>query len=104
MAYRWADNCEEAVRLIESAFAGVSRNAGITLHEATVIDNYGTDEERAHARLLDNESRWEEVPSAAIEKNYTALSFLDPEGFRYYLPAYMRWALYNYKRPHVSIE
>ncbi len=78
-----------------SAFDGVDREDGVTLHEANVIDDYGTAEELLAARQLDIDRHWREVPDADIEENYSVLSFLDLKGFRYYLPAYMIWSLKN---------
>jgi hypothetical protein len=81
---------------IATAFDGVTRQNGVTLHEAEVIDDYGSDELRAAAHLKDTDRRWQEVPEADIERLHS-LSFLDPVGFCYYLPAYMTWALNHYK-------
>ena len=40
------------------------------------------------------------MPGVSIEECPDALSFLDPEGWRFYLPAYMRWALRDLKDSH----
>ena len=85
----------EAVAIIADvrrAFAGVRRGE-ITLHEAEVIDHYGTDEERAAARLLDPDGPWEEVPDGHIAGSMMTLPHLDPESWRYYTPAHMSWSL-----------
>lgn len=63
------------------------------MHEAEVIDSYGSHAEREKARRLDTEENWERVPDHDIEECTTALCHLDPEGWRYYLPAYMIWSL-----------
>src|SRR5262249_44886194 len=39
-----------------------------------------------------------------IEEEDSALCFVDPKGFRYYLPAYMVWGLRNYKRSEEFIS
>jgi hypothetical protein len=82
---------------IRRAFSDVSRADGVTLQEALVIDNYGSVSERSAARELDTDCRWEDVPDRLIEENDSALCFLDPMGFRYYLPAYMVWSLRNHE-------
>lgn len=87
---------ETIVRAIETAFADVERGDGITIHEADVIDVYGSDEQRAAARLKDREQHWRDVPDATIEGHASALTFLDQTGFHYYLPAYLRWTPRNY--------
>lgn len=81
---------------IETAFDGVSRGDGVTLHEADVIDDCGSDKERGAARQLDTETRWQDVPDELIERFSCPLSFLDGAGFAYYIPAYMRWAIRHY--------
>lgn len=80
---------------IIAAFDNVSREDGVTLHEATVIDDYGTATQRAKARTKDTESRWQDVPAEDIRTTDAVLSFLDPKGFCYYLPAYLVWHLRN---------
>jgi len=82
---------------IRQAFGHVSREDGVTLHEAQVIDDYGSDEERVAARALDTDCRWQDVPDHLIEKYPDTLCFVDPKGFRYYLPAYMVWGLRQYE-------
>lgn len=76
---------------IEAAFAGVSREGGITLHEATAIDDYAMPEQRSAARLRDQERRWQDVPDGHIARHYSVFSFLDDVGRAYYAPAYMSW-------------
>lgn len=74
---------------IEVAFRHVSRGSGTTLHEARVIDNYGTQQQRAEARLLDTDTHWSHVDVINIDPGGFCIGFLDDIGFRYYLPAYM---------------
>ncbi|HEY0736971.1 MAG TPA: DUF6714 family protein [Herpetosiphonaceae bacterium] len=87
---------ERLVGEIRTAFADVTRGAGVTLHEARVIDDYGSDEERLAARQLDTDQHWYEVPDELIAGRPDALSFLDEAGFYYYLPAYLSWTLRSY--------
>ncbi|MBE9064769.1 hypothetical protein IQ256_27860 [cf. Phormidesmis sp. LEGE 11477] len=81
------------IQEITLAFEGVSREEGVTLHEATVLDDYGGPEERAKARARDTEQSWQAVPESDIRLTDAVLSFLDDKGFRYYIPAYMVWYL-----------
>lgn len=90
------DPAEAVIEAIRSSFAGVPRGA-ITIHEAEVIDDYGSAEERAKARRLDTEPSWDRVPESHIEECTTALCHLDPEGWRYYVPAYMIWSLRHFR-------
>jgi hypothetical protein len=84
------------IEAIRSAFAGVPPGR-ITVHEAEVIDGYGSDAEREEARRLDTEESWDLVPDQHIEDCPSALCHLDPEGWRYYLPAYMIWSLRHFR-------
>ncbi|NJN22395.1 MAG: hypothetical protein HC812_15930 [Leptolyngbya sp. RL_3_1] len=84
---------DRLIRAIEQAFGDVKRLDGITLHEAMVLDDYGSTQEQAAARLLDPEDRWQAVSDQTLVDCYSALSFLDPPGFRFYLPAFMRAGL-----------
>jgi hypothetical protein len=86
---------QELIAEIVAAFDGVEREDGITIHEALAIDDYKSAEEQLAARGLDTEQRWQDVPAEAIVACDSALSFLDPKGFRYYLPAFMVCGLTN---------
>lgn len=81
---------------IRQAFFDVDREEGVSLHEADVIDDHGSAQQQEVARKLDSDRVWWDVPEADIERYHWILSFLDPVGFRYYLPAYMTWTLKYY--------
>ncbi|MDQ1611392.1 MAG: hypothetical protein QOG00_1323 [Pyrinomonadaceae bacterium] len=81
------------VAQITAAFDGVSREDGTTLHEAEALDDRKSAREQRAARALDLEERWQDVPDKEIAWCCHALSFLDAKGFRYYLPAFMRYGL-----------
>jgi len=89
---------------IQRAFRNVERGNGVTLHETEAIDFYGSDEERRNARAKDTDRNWQEVDDRWIEEfgGVGGLSFLDEEGFRYYLPAYMTYWLRTRKRAELS--
>lgn len=87
----------ELIDEITSAFGGVSREDGTTLHEAIAIDDYASDDEQRAARRLDVDTRWQDVPDAEIWACNSALSFVDEKGFRYYIPAFMTYALRHWE-------
>ncbi|MEJ2395649.1 MAG: hypothetical protein P8Z77_12955 [Candidatus Thiodiazotropha sp.] len=89
----------ELLLIIEIAFGRVTLCDGIGLYEAEAIDNYASDKERLKARKKDRESwkRWDEIPTEVIETFYSALCFVDIKGMRFLLPAYMKFAVNNYK-------
>jgi hypothetical protein len=103
---RRADQISESGELIEEiqrAFRGVERGKGVSLHETEVIDAYGSQDERGRARAKDTDRNWQEVQDCWIEEfgGVGGLSFLDAEGLRYYLPAYMTYWLRTGKEPNM---
>jgi hypothetical protein len=84
---------------ISAAFDGVRRDEGTTLHEGEELDNRGSPDELQRARSLDIDPRWQDVPEEWIGKFPSAFRYLDPKGFRYYLPAVMLW---HFKHTHWS--
>lgn len=91
----WEQQRAEAIAEIRMAFENVQRGNGVSLREADVIDGYGTQEERKEARAKDTENSWQGVPHEDIEHFSWVFPFLDPVGFRYYIPAYMIWCLHH---------
>lgn len=86
---------------IRKVFGKVGRGKGVTLHETAVIDQYGSEAERQKARRNDTDCHWWEVKDEWIEeiRGVGGLSFLDGEGFRYYLPAYLTYWLRKGREP-----
>jgi hypothetical protein len=80
---------QDLVVLVEEAFAGVTRGDGISLHEAIAMDDYATPETRAAARAQDHDTDWHDVPNNVLSAHCEVFSYLDPAGYRYYLPAAM---------------
>lgn len=80
-------------QMIRTHFAGVSRQGGISLHQTEVVDACGSAKAMLTALSQDTDSQWIEVQDGWIEQfgGVGGLVFLDPIGFRYYLPAYMDW-------------
>ena len=77
---------ERALARIEAAFASAPRPSN---------------EDLLHERCLDNNdivrlypvAHWRDLPDELVESEYAALSFLSPDGFRHFIPAYMGFAL-----------
>lgn len=76
---------------IYDAFRAVNRSGGVSWSEAYVIDMYGSPKEREQARKKDKEASWPELVDSDWRDcpGVGGWSFLDPIGFRYYLPAAM---------------
>ncbi|BCM93079.1 hypothetical protein IAD21_04967 [Abditibacteriota bacterium] len=84
---------------IERAFDGVARGNGPTLHEANAMDRWdGPHAERA-ARRRDSETRWQDIPQDVLYLVPLVATFLNPAGFRYYLPAYLIWYIHELDTP-----
>lgn len=96
VALMWAER-DEILNLISEAFAGVSREGGVSIHETWVRDCRGTPEECRLARLQDVDQCREDVPEEDLQEFQSALSFYDEIGLRYYLPAYMAWDLRRFE-------
>jgi hypothetical protein len=92
----------ELIATIVAAFGEMQREDGVSLHEADALNNYGVEEDPARARAVDTEHHWWEVPDAHMERLYWAHSYFDAKGFRYYLPAYMTWALRVLPEPNAN--
>jgi hypothetical protein len=75
---------------IETAFANVTKGNACGLRESDANDA-GADPEPA--RALDVEERWQDLTNDLLEQYPCALIFTNWEGFRFLLPAYMRYAL-----------
>lgn len=80
---------EELIRTIRAAFTGTERGDGTSISEAHVIDSYGSEEARRDARHRDPGGAWEDLAGEHIEQGAFAMAFLDGQGLRYYLPAFM---------------
>lgn len=77
---------------IDAAFAGASREGGMSWSQSKVADNYGDEKEYATAGAMDRDRDWHEVAADSdwrLESGIGGFSFLDPIGYRYYLPAAM---------------
>ena len=83
---------EQMIEEIEAAFKGVTREGGVSWSETRVIDDYGSEPERAAARAQDKDKTWMEVgldPNWRIDMGVGGFVFLDQIGFSYYLAAGM---------------
>jgi hypothetical protein len=90
----------EVGNTIKNAFKPVLLGNGIGLYEAEAIDNYKGQDEIAVARKKDRNEwkKWGDIPENVIKTFYSALCFVDKEGMRFLLPAYMLFAVKNYDK------
>jgi hypothetical protein len=84
---------QRLIRQVEAAFDGVELGVGVSLHQARAMDDYASDAEIAAARAFDTERRWQDVSDEKLHRLSDTLPFMDPAGFRFYLPRFMLFAL-----------
>jgi hypothetical protein len=92
------------VEMVQLAFEDVRLGNGISLHQADVVDDYGTRAEFDAAKLHDPETRWQQIPTSKIERFCGSMTFLDSEGFRFYLPAFIIYGLNTFNPDFGSME
>jgi len=76
-------------RAIEAAFAGVTLGGGVGLQQAQGLDDYADAGICAAYRAKDEKDDWHRLPTEALNKCNSSLSFFDAEGMRFHLPAYL---------------
>lgn len=74
---------------IRSAFSGVKLGEGIGLWQAQGLDDNESPEVCAQYRLKDESEDWSRISDDTLRHCYSSPSFLDAEGFRFYMPAFM---------------
>lgn len=87
---------EHLITLIEKAFENVSLNDGIGIFEAEAIDNYASEEVQKSEKAKDIRDDWTTIPDEVIDQYYSVLCFMDDDGLRFAMPAYMRFAVKYY--------
>lgn len=92
------------IRWIETHFEDVTRDGGTTLYQMRVLDDYGSPEDLKEAAKLDPESTWQEIADPKLSNFACSMVFLDANGFRFYLPAFMRFTLANWKDGAATCE
>ena len=93
----------EVVKVVESAFEGVER-ASTSLRQYRLTDLKGmsgeiTDQEWTEAGRNRLDQVWQDIPDSEIEECGVLLAHMEPESFRYFLPAYLRYSLKHYDLP-----
>lgn len=74
---------------IRAAFAGVQLGGGVGLKQAQGLDDYEDEETCAAWRADDEKEDWSRITSHRLNCCNSSLSFLDAEGMRFHLPAYL---------------
>jgi hypothetical protein len=74
---------------VRGAFSGVELGIGVGLFEGQAIDDYETEEVRRQQRERDEKKAWERIESKHLNACHSSLSFFDPLGMRFHLPAFI---------------
>jgi len=96
---------EKIRQIIESAFAGVKLDGGVSLEQAKVIDNYGegvTEQEFKNLPRNENRENWKDIPDNALEPD-PCVAHYDAKGLRYYLPRLILSVLANYDNTSMRV-
>ena len=95
-----SDMTDEEQRLIETirhAFAGVTLDDGTSLNMTEYNDSGGCRPDFIEKAKGDERKDWTAIPDSTLEQFTVTFSFTDLKGFRFYVPAYMIWAIRNHK-------
>lgn len=88
---------EALVGQIEAAYPSIALEAGISLRQALLDDDWEDSPEALRsARAEDVVDDWKNIPDSDLEEAFLACSvftYLDDAGYRFYLPAALRLAV-----------
>jgi hypothetical protein len=88
---------QELVAIIRRAFAGVRLDDGVSLNMTEYKDSGGCAPEFEKKAQYDERDDWTAIPDKILEHFTVTFSFTDLKGFRFYIPAYMIWAIRNHR-------
>jgi hypothetical protein len=74
---------------IELAFAGVTLGDGVGLKEGRGLDDYADPDVLAQLHTQDERTDWHRLTSDDLLSYQSSISFVDAEGMRFHLPAWM---------------
>ena len=83
---------EERLQVIEKirkAFANVTLEDGIGLKQAQGLDDYEDESTCAKYRESDEKEDWSKFSPNELASCHSSLSFFDPKGMRFHLPAFL---------------
>ena len=75
--------------MITQAFSGVELGEGVGLWEGRALDDYEDAQGIAASRARDERSDWGKIPIYDLRQCESSLTFADPKGVRFLLPAFL---------------
>jgi hypothetical protein len=86
---RMTEEEQRVLKLIRTAFAGVVLGEGVGLRQGQGLDDYADERTLASYRAQDEKHDWSAIRVADLDRCHSSLSFFDPDGMRFHLPAYL---------------
>jgi hypothetical protein len=80
---------QRVANLIRTAFTGVVLGDGVGLRQAQALDDYADFRTVESCRAQDHKDDWAAISAEDLDYCYSSLSFFDPEGMRFHLPAFL---------------
>ena len=80
---------------IEKNYSDIKLEDGISLNMTEYLDSYQFEKKFLELAKSDERDDWTKIPDKILEKHSETFCFTDWKGFRFYIPAYMRWCLNN---------
>jgi hypothetical protein len=88
---------KELIDKIRAAFAGVKLDDGMSLNMTEYYDSGGCLPEFEEKARGDERDDWQKIADKTLEEFLVTFPFTDLKGYRFYIPAYMIWAIRNHK-------
>ena len=88
---------DDLIAEIESAFADVRLEDGISLNMTEYNDSGGSNPRYLERAKHDERDDWRRIADETLENFRVTFSFTDLKGYRFYLPAYMIWTLRHHR-------
>ncbi len=77
------------IEKIRASFANVRLEDGVGLWEAQGLDDYEDEWVCKQYREKDEKEDWTKIPPDVLSRCHSSLSFFDPKGMRFHLPAFL---------------
>jgi hypothetical protein len=88
----------DLISQIEVAFRNVTLGDGVSLNMTMFHDSWGCASEYKVLAKKDERKDWSAIPDSTLEQFKSVFCFTDLLGYRFYLPAYMRWTINNHRK------
>jgi hypothetical protein len=80
---------QDVAELVSQAFRGVRLGNGVGLQQGKGLDDYADEATLQELRSKDEAIDWSHIPLKYLNRYFGSLSFMDEEGMRFHLPAFM---------------